>query len=57
VESPRGFHIIQLVEKKVTRLEDVKAELEKAVKEEPPSAKERLDLVARLREGAKIEGL
>jgi parvulin-like peptidyl-prolyl isomerase len=57
VESPRGFHIIQLVEKKVTRLEDVKADMEKAVKTEPPTAKERLELVAKLREAAKIEGM
>jgi parvulin-like peptidyl-prolyl isomerase len=57
VESPRGFHLIQLVERKVTRLEDVRAELEKAVKEAPPTPRERLDLVEKLRSGAKIEGL
>lgn len=55
VESPRGYHIIQLVDKQVTKLEDVKAELEKVVMNQAPTPKERHELVQRLREKAKIE--
>lgn len=57
VESPRGFHVVQLVERTVTRLEDVRPELEKVLRGQPPSTKEKQDLVRRLREKAKIEGL
>ena len=57
VESPRGFHIIQLVEKKVTKLEDVKADVESLVKTQVPTAKERHDLILKLRGKSKLEGL
>jgi parvulin-like peptidyl-prolyl isomerase len=57
VETPRGFHLIQLVEKQVTQLDSVRAEVEKAVRTQPPSAAERLELTKRLRDKAKIEGL
>jgi parvulin-like peptidyl-prolyl isomerase len=55
VESPRGFHIIQLLEKQVTKFEDVKPELEKVVMNQAPTPKERHDLAQRLREKAKID--
>ena len=57
VESPRGFHIIQLIERQTTRFEDVKAEVEKQVRTQAPSAMERKLLLDRLRAKAKIEGL
>jgi parvulin-like peptidyl-prolyl isomerase len=57
VESPRGFHIIQLIEKNVTKLDDVKPEIEKLVKTQVPTAKERHELTQSLRARAKIEGL
>jgi parvulin-like peptidyl-prolyl isomerase len=57
VESPRGFHIIQLVEKIQTKLEDVRGEIEKIAKTQPPSPRERLGLTSRLRDKAKLEGL
>lgn len=57
VESPRGYHIIQLVEKRTTRFEDVKDDVEEVVRNLPPSAEERQSLLVRLRKEAKIEGL
>jgi hypothetical protein len=57
VESPRGYHLIELVEKRVTRLEDVKAEVEKSVRERAPTTGERQKLILRLREKARVEGL
>jgi hypothetical protein len=57
VESPRGYHIIQLVEKRTTRFEDVKDDVEEVVKNLPPSAEERQTLLERLRKEAKIQGL
>ena len=57
VESQRGFHIIQLVEKTEAKLDDTRAEIEKMAKSQPPSPRERLELTSRLREKAKIEGL
>jgi parvulin-like peptidyl-prolyl isomerase len=57
VESPRGAHIVQLIGKQVTRFEEVRAELEKVVKAQGPSAKERHELLRRLREKARIQGL
>ncbi|HVR75997.1 MAG TPA: peptidylprolyl isomerase [Planctomycetota bacterium] len=57
VESPSGFHIIQLIEKQVTKLEDIRAEVEKAVKDQPPTVRDRHDLVERLRAKARVEGL
>ena len=57
VVSSRGYHIIRLIEKQVTRYEDVKDDLKEAVKIRPPSPRERHGLLSRLRESAKIEGL
>lgn len=57
VASPRGYHILELVERRVTRFEDVKVELEAFFKTKPPTVEEKHALSARLREKAKIEGL
>ena len=57
VESQRGYHIIQLVEKIQTKLEDVRAEIEQMAKSQPPTPRERLELTSRLRQKAKLEGL
>ena len=57
VESPRGYHIIELVEKRVTKFDDVKADVEKSLKERPPSYEDKQKLLLKLREKAKIEGL
>lgn len=57
VESPRGYHVIELVEKRTTKLEDVRAEIESWLKTAPPSARERQEALRGIREAAKIEGL
>ncbi len=57
VESPRGFHILQLVEKQVTKLDQVRADLEKVVKTQVPTVKERHELISRLRAKSRVEGL
>lgn len=57
VESPRGYHVIELVERRATKLEDVRAEIESWLKTSPPSARERQETLRALREAAKIEGL
>jgi parvulin-like peptidyl-prolyl isomerase len=57
VVSPRGCHIIQLAERRTTRFEDVKKDLEEALATKPPTREERRALVAELRARAKIEGL
>jgi foldase protein PrsA len=57
VESNRGFHIIQLIERQVTRFEDVKAEIEKVTRTRPPATAERQQYLKGLRAKAKIEGL
>ncbi len=55
VRSPQGFHIIQLIDRKVTRLEDKREELSTVLKQQQPTAGERNTLLKRLREKAKIE--
>jgi len=57
VESARGFHLIQLIEKQVTKFDDVRQDLDKAVREKAPSLTEGHQLTQRLRSQAKIEGL
>ncbi|MBN1443235.1 MAG: peptidylprolyl isomerase [Planctomycetes bacterium] len=54
VRSPRGFHIIQFLGRQETKFEDVKAALLEDLRRRPPSAKESLDAMARLREKAEI---
>jgi hypothetical protein len=56
VVSARGYHLVQLVERRVTRFEDVEKDLREAVKNKPASAREKQELAAGLREKAKIEG-
>ncbi len=54
VKSPRGFHIILLVGKKVTALDSVKEDLRKLLVSEKPSAKERYEYTEALRKAANI---
>ncbi len=54
VKSRRGFHIIQLVSRKVTKYEDVKEEIRKLLVEEKPSPREKYEFTKKLREEAKI---
>lgn len=55
VESPRGYHVVQLVERRVTRLEDVKAEIETFLRNAPIAPAARQKLLRDLREKARIE--
>jgi hypothetical protein len=57
LESPRGFHVVELMERQVTKLEDVQKDLEATIRDRPPSQKERQELYGKLIEKAKIEGL
>lgn len=55
VKSGAGYHLVQLVERTETRLEDVRAKLVQEVMEAEPSWQEREQLLASLRESAKIQ--
>ncbi len=57
VASPRGYHLVELIERRATKFEDVKVELEAFFKTRPPTVEEKHALTARLREKAEIEGL
>ena len=57
VSSSRGFHIVELLERKVTKFADVKDALEKDVREKAATLEEKHALYDRLRKAAKIEGL
>jgi len=57
VQSPRGYHIIQLIDKQTTRFDDVKVEIEESLKKKSPTVAERHNLIKKLRTRAKIEGL
>lgn len=54
VKSRRGFHIVQLIGRKVTAYESVKEELRKLLTEEPPSQREKFDFTKSLRDAATI---
>ncbi len=55
VRSPQGFHIVQLIDRKVTRIEDKREELLTVLKQQQPTAGERNALLKGLRDKAKIE--
>ena len=57
VVSPRGYHIVRLVERRTTRLEDVKDDLERFYANREPTVEEKHQLRERLRAAAEIEGL
>ncbi len=57
VASTRGYHLVELIERRATKFEDVKVELEAFFKTRPPTVEEKHALTARLREKAEIEGL
>jgi parvulin-like peptidyl-prolyl isomerase len=57
VQSPRGYHIVQLIDKQTTGLDGVKAEIEESLKKKSPTVAERHNLIKKLRAQAKIEGL
>jgi foldase protein PrsA len=54
VKSKRGFHIVQLVSRKVTPFESVKEDIRKILTEEKPSEREKFDFVKKLRDEAKV---
>ncbi|MFQ5655380.1 MAG: peptidylprolyl isomerase [Planctomycetota bacterium] len=54
-ESSQGFHIIQLVKKTVTRLEDVEKALQRDLQNRRPTPQELQDLMKRLRREVRIE--
>lgn len=54
VKGSRGFHLIQLLKKRVTLFDKVKADLEKLLKTEAPSAREKYDFIKQLRDEARI---
>jgi len=55
VESKRGFHIVQLVERTVTRLEDVQKELLAELNDQPVNPSEQRQFVKTLKDTAKID--
>ncbi len=54
VRSSRGFHVIQLIDKKVTSYEDKKKELTDLYLNNPPTEAERQAFISRLRKEGKI---
>ena len=54
VSSSQGLHLVQLVEKRETKLKAVKAEVEALVRNRPPSPAEKQDALATLRQAATI---
>ena len=57
VPSKRGYHIIELLDRRTVRFEEVAADLREALKNRPVTLEERQALVRRLRAAAEIEGL
>lgn len=57
VPSKRGYHIIELMDRRTVRLEEVGPDLREALKNRPVSPQERQALVRRLRGAAEILGL
>lgn len=57
IASARGYHIVKLIEKRTVRFEDVQKGIEEALLKRAVTQKERQDLLASLRSGARIEGL
>ena len=55
VETPRGYHIIQLERIRTRRLEEVEASIRSMLEREKPSAAERQAFLERLRKEARIE--
>jgi parvulin-like peptidyl-prolyl isomerase len=55
VHSTRGYHLIQLLSRKTTKLEEHKEEIVNFLKNQPPTFKEKRDFIQSLREKAKIE--
>lgn len=57
VQSPRGYHIIQLIDRQRTRFDDVKREIEDSLAKKPPMVAERHNLIKKLRAQTKTDGL
>jgi parvulin-like peptidyl-prolyl isomerase len=55
VRSPRGYHLIQLVSKKATKLDEKREEITNFLRTREPTVQERNNLRKSLREKAKIE--
>ena len=54
VKSKWGYHLIYLVSKTVTKLKDKRDEVERMLKTQRPTPKERQDFIAELRQKARI---
>jgi len=54
VRTRRGFHIIHLLGKEITKYEDVKEKIRKQLETEPPTTKEIIEFLKQLRSQAKI---
>jgi parvulin-like peptidyl-prolyl isomerase len=54
VKTMRGFHILQLIRRRVTKYEDVKEELRQILMKAEPEPMERITFVKKLRAAAKI---
>ncbi len=57
IASARGFHIVELIDRRETSLSDVESQLSEHLRSKPASAEERQALLKRLRGAAKLEGL
>ena len=55
VPSRRGFHLVQLLEKRLSKFQDVEEEVEKLVRNRPPTLEEKRALLAELRKRADIQ--
>jgi parvulin-like peptidyl-prolyl isomerase len=55
VRSSLGFHIIYLIRREETRLEDKRVEILKYLESRRPDAEERQDFIRRLRANARVE--
>jgi foldase protein PrsA len=55
VRSPQGYHLIQLIDRKTTRLEDKREEILAYLKNQKPTVQEKNNFIKTLREKAKIE--
>jgi len=54
VRSKQGIHLIQLVDRRTTKLEDVRADIEKLVRSRPPTSRERQGALQKLRAAATV---
>ncbi len=56
IMSSEGAHIVELVERRTTKLDDVKADVEALYRNRAPTVEERQELMRRLRQKAEVKG-